>query len=63
MIAEVDDYKGLANPIKLSRTPAEVKSAPPQFGEHTIAILSELGYSADEIESFIEMNVAFTGGK
>ena len=63
MIAEVDDYKGLANPIKLSRTPAEVKSAPPQFGEHTIAILSELGYSADEIESFIELNVAFTGGK
>ncbi|MGI9379418.1 MAG: CaiB/BaiF CoA transferase family protein, partial [Methyloligellaceae bacterium] len=63
MVAELDSYKGLANPIKLSRTPAEVKSAPPQFGEHTISVLSELGYSSEEIENLIRLDVAFTGGE
>ena len=31
--------------IKLSRTPAELKTATPGFGEHTDAVLAELGYS------------------
>jgi crotonobetainyl-CoA:carnitine CoA-transferase CaiB-like acyl-CoA transferase len=32
---------------KLSATPATVRAAPPMLGEHTAAILAELGYSAE----------------
>jgi len=34
---------------KLSATPAGVRAAPPTLGEHTAAILSELGYSDEEM--------------
>jgi formyl-CoA transferase/CoA:oxalate CoA-transferase len=36
-------------PIKLSETPASLRSAPPVLGQHTDAVLAELGYSAGEI--------------
>ena len=42
----------VANPIKLSLTPGRIKSPAPSPGEHTEEILSELGYSAKEIEEF-----------
>jgi formyl-CoA transferase len=37
--------------IELSRTPWSVRSATPEPGEHTDAILGELGYGAAEIET------------
>ena len=37
--------------IELSRTPWSVRSATPEAGEHTDAILGELGYGAAEIET------------
>ena len=37
--------------VELSRTPWSVRSATPELGEHTDAILAELGYAAAEIES------------
>jgi crotonobetainyl-CoA:carnitine CoA-transferase CaiB-like acyl-CoA transferase len=40
----------VANPIKLSATPVEYRSAPPTLGQHTVEVLaSELGYDADRI--------------
>jgi crotonobetainyl-CoA:carnitine CoA-transferase CaiB-like acyl-CoA transferase len=39
----------VANPIKLSKTPATVKTAP-EFGQHTEEILLEHGYTWDDIE-------------
>jgi crotonobetainyl-CoA:carnitine CoA-transferase CaiB-like acyl-CoA transferase len=37
-------------PVWLSETPGSIRSRPPTAGEHTDAILAELGYSAAEIE-------------
>jgi len=39
----------LGTPLKLSATPASVRTPPPALGEHTEAILAETGLSADEI--------------
>ena len=39
----------IGQPIELSRTPWSVRSATPEAGEHTDAVLAELGYSAAEI--------------
>jgi len=41
----------LANPLRLSRTPAAVRSAAPEKGEHTDQILAELGYHRVEIDA------------
>ncbi len=42
----------ISQPVKLSRTPAEITSAAPEAGEHTDEILGALGYSPDEIKRF-----------
>jgi len=42
--------RSLGNPIKLSRTPPQVRSAAPVLGADTDAILAGLGYSDGEIE-------------
>lgn len=45
-------------PYKLSRTPAELRLAPPALGEHNREILVDLlGYSEDQFEGFQEKGV------
>jgi formyl-CoA transferase len=39
-------------PVTLSRTPAQVRTAAPEMGEHTDDVLRDAGYSADEIAKF-----------
>jgi formyl-CoA transferase len=44
------DY--LAQPIKLSRTPWQLRNVPPEKGQHTDAVLTALGYDAKAIADF-----------
>ncbi len=47
----------VSQPVKLSRTPAEITNGAPEVGEHTDEILAEIGYSADEIAKFRSTSV------
>jgi len=58
------DYPGLpkpapvaTTPVRLSRTPGEVRHRAPVLGEHTEEVLVELGYSASEIAALRESGV------
>ena len=44
--------KTLGIPVKFSRTPAKIRNGAPVYGEHSREILSEYGFSADEIAAF-----------
>ena len=37
-------------PYKLSKTPAQVRTAPPTLGQHTEEVLKSIGYTQDEID-------------
>ncbi|HEY4071759.1 MAG TPA: CoA transferase, partial [Herbaspirillum sp.] len=37
---------------KLSETPGRISSVAPDLGEHTDAVLGDLGFSADDIAQF-----------
>ena len=54
MVAELDHPAGplrtLACPIRLTRTPASVRTPPPGLGEHSDAVLAAAGYSRSDIE-------------
>jgi crotonobetainyl-CoA:carnitine CoA-transferase CaiB-like acyl-CoA transferase len=41
----------IGSPIKLSDTPASVRTPPPLLGQHTDSVLAELGYTADQIST------------
>ncbi len=54
---EAGEIKVIANPVRLSRTPARHDQPPPTLGEHTAGILAELGYSPEETARLSEEKV------
>ncbi|RLA21098.1 MAG: CoA transferase [Gammaproteobacteria bacterium] len=57
MVLESGDYRGTGIPIKLSRTPGEFRNVPPNYGQHNHTILQEAGYSDEEIDNFLKMQI------
>jgi formyl-CoA transferase len=54
MVATVDSphydpLRLVAQGVKLSRTPSEIHTRPPECGEHTVEVLGSLGYTSSEI--------------
>lgn len=49
MVISQEDYQGCGFPIKMSRTPAALRSVPPTQGQHNHEVLREAGYSAQAI--------------
>ena len=47
----------IGTPIKLSATPATLRTPPPVLGQHTDAVLAELGYSPGDISQLRETRV------
>jgi crotonobetainyl-CoA:carnitine CoA-transferase CaiB-like acyl-CoA transferase len=45
-----DKIKIVGSPLKLSRTPVEMRRHPPLFGEHTKEVLEQLGYTKTDME-------------
>ncbi len=49
MVADVDGFRSLGTPIKLSRTPGGARAAPPRFDQHGGEVLTQHGYTEAEI--------------
>lgn len=55
--ATIGTIKILGIPIKLSATPGAVRTAPPTLGQHTAAVLGELGVDVRDIETLRQSKV------
>lgn len=54
---EVGEFQTTGLPIDLSETPPEITSPPPVAGEHSAEVLTEVGYSSEEIDTLVENGV------
>ena len=63
MVTELDGYRGLGTPIKMSRTPGGTRTKPPTFGQHGDEVLAQFGYSADEVLQLKQDGIVHTTRK
>ncbi|GAB7539857.1 CaiB/BaiF CoA transferase family protein [Burkholderia sp. 3C] len=57
LMVEIGAYRGTGTPIKLSRTPATYRTAPPALGGDTRAVLDELGIDGETQRRLFEAGV------
>jgi len=53
----IGKMKMIGTPTKFSKTEVEIKTPAPLLGQHSEAILQEIGYSAEKIESLLEKEI------
>ena len=54
---ELGSYRMPGHPVRFSKTPASATSGAPVLGEHSEAVLGELGYTADEIAALKQAGI------
>jgi crotonobetainyl-CoA:carnitine CoA-transferase CaiB-like acyl-CoA transferase len=54
---KVGRYETTGIPVDMSETPGELRTSAPLLGEHTDAVLSELGYDDDTIDRLVDDGV------
>ena len=50
-------FELVGQPVQLERTPSRLAAAPPECGEHSNEILTDLGYTEEKIAELRERNV------
>ena len=65
MVVEVEHptagtIRNVGIPVKFSETPGNIRRPPPRFGEHTEEVLTEFGYTTDEIDSLRDRGIVKT---
>ena len=63
MIAEVDGFRSVASPIKLSRTPASYRIRPQDIGQSTLDVLREAGLTDAQIAHLQKNDVIRQSGE
>lgn len=57
MVVQMGAYRGLGAPVRLSRTPANYRAAPPPFGAHSAEILAAAGITKEAAEKLFDADV------
>lgn len=60
MVTELGWYKGIGTPIKFSRTPGGTRRPPPKFAQDSTEVLTQHGYSKEEIAALQRDGVLHT---
>jgi crotonobetainyl-CoA:carnitine CoA-transferase CaiB-like acyl-CoA transferase len=55
--AENRHIRLVGQPVTLSRTPSKMAARPPEYGEQSEEVLTEFGFSADEIAKLRHANI------
>jgi crotonobetainyl-CoA:carnitine CoA-transferase CaiB-like acyl-CoA transferase len=56
-VIEKDWYKGVASPVRLDRNKPSLRRLPPKFSQHAAEVLTEFGYSRNEIDALVAKGV------
>ena len=51
------EMRVLGSPVKLSGTPVQYHSAPPDLGQDTVSVLTSLGYTQEQIEQLQQQHI------
>ena len=57
MVTELDWYKGIATPIKFSRTQGGTSRPPPRFNQHGSEVLTQHGYTDKQVDALRQAGV------
>lgn len=53
MVVDIGEYRGTGSPIKLARTPASYRRAPPGFAEHSAEVMAERDLDTDRFREVL----------